>query len=105
MAGNVAYSLYWFAFVGLTTAIIEAEYVDFPSKETCKSAFDLWLCSSGRKSILEIPICFVAALLFCGHDTDKIVTCERHSVEREMKTGDENDTRIDNNLGSSKCNN
>lgn len=30
----------------------------------------------------------MATLLFCGHDTDKIATCERHSGARETKTGE-----------------
>lgn len=50
--------------------------------------FDPIHCSSGRKNILGIPVYFVATLLICGHDTDKIVTCERHSIERETKTGE-----------------
>jgi hypothetical protein len=44
------------------------------------------------KSIYQIPVYFVATLLFRGHDTDIVATCERHSVERETKNRrDEND--------------
>jgi hypothetical protein len=40
------------------------------------------------ETILKIPVYFVATLLICGHDTDKILTCERHGVGRETKTGE-----------------